>query len=141
MSAQLALGSHFARYARHFAGERIQLIHHHIDRVLQFENFALHVHGDFAGQISSRDRSRYFRDVSYLTGEVSGHRVDRVGQIFPRTGDSRHVGLTTETPFGSDFARHTGYFAGEPVELVHHRVESFFKLQDFAANVNGDFAR
>ncbi len=28
LAAQLAVGAHFARHARHFAGERIELIHH-----------------------------------------------------------------------------------------------------------------
>src|SRR4029077_5237023 len=56
-------------------------------------------------------------------------------------GDAGHVGLTAETAFGADFARHAGHFAGEPVELVHHGVQRFLELKDFAAHVHGDFAR
>ena len=40
LPAQLAFGSNFARYARDFCGKRIQLIHHHVDGVFQFQNFA-----------------------------------------------------------------------------------------------------
>src|ERR1041384_5833540 len=42
------LGPPLARHARHFGGERVELIHHGVDRVFEFENFALGVGGDFA---------------------------------------------------------------------------------------------
>ena len=61
-------------------------------------------------------------------------------KILPRTGHARHVGLTAETSFGSDFAGHARHFAGEPVQLVHHRVQRFFQLQNFAADVHRDLA-
>jgi hypothetical protein len=48
LAAQLAIGADFARHARDFAGERIELVNHGVDRVLQLQNFALHVHRDFA---------------------------------------------------------------------------------------------
>ena len=40
LAAQLAFGADFARHAGHFGGERVQLIHHRIDGVLEFQNFA-----------------------------------------------------------------------------------------------------
>ena len=48
-------------------------------------------------------------------GQVSGHRVDRVGQVLPGAGHAGHVGLAAQPAFGSHFARHARHFAGEPV--------------------------
>src|SRR5258705_9298789 len=45
-----AFGADLARHAGHFAGERIQLVDHGVDGVLEFEDFALHVHRDLARQ-------------------------------------------------------------------------------------------
>ncbi len=39
LAAQLAFGAHFARHARHFSGERAELIHHGVDGVLQLQEF------------------------------------------------------------------------------------------------------
>ena len=58
--------------------------------------------------------------------------IDGIGQVLPRAGDARHVGLAAEPPFGADLARHARHFAGKPVELVDHRVEGLLELQDFA---------
>ena len=41
LAAQLAFGAHFAGHAGHFRGERAELIHHRVDGVFQFEDFAL----------------------------------------------------------------------------------------------------
>src|SRR5262249_5952029 len=57
------------------------------------------------------------------------------------TGDARHVGLAAQPTFGADLAGDARHLAGEPVELVNHRVERFFELKDFAAHVDGDLAR
>ena len=48
LAAQLAFGADLAGHARHFGREAVQLIHHRVDRVLQLEDFAFHVHGDLA---------------------------------------------------------------------------------------------
>ena len=141
LSAELSFRTDFAGHARHFAGERVELVHHRVDGVLQFENFALHVDRDLARQVAASHSRRHFGDVSYLAGKVSGHRVHRVRQILPRTRDARHVGLSAQSSFRTHFAGHARHFAGEPVQLVHHRVQRFFELQDFAAHVHRDLAR
>src|SRR6185312_9902011 len=114
--------THFTRDARHFGGEGIQLVHHRIDGVFQLQNFAFDVDRDLARQIASSNGGRHFGDVAHLPGQVAGHGVYRVGEIFPRTGNARHIGLTTEPPFRTDFAGDARDFAGERVELVHHRI-------------------
>ena len=50
LAAELAFGADFARHARHFGGETVELVHHRVDGVLQLQNFAAHVHRDLAGQ-------------------------------------------------------------------------------------------
>ena len=40
LAAQLAVRAHFAGHARHFAGERVQLVHHGVQRVFELQDFA-----------------------------------------------------------------------------------------------------
>ena len=107
---------------------------------LSCKNFAAHVDGDLAGQIAIGDGGCHFGDVSYLAGQVAGHEVHVVGKILPGSGDAGHVGLAAKLAFRTHFARHTRDFAGERVELVHHRVDGVFQFQNFALHVDSDFA-
>ena len=91
LAAELAFGADFARDARHFRSKRIELVDHRVDGVLQFEDFALHVHGDLARQVAARDGGGHFGDVADLRGEVGRQQVDVVGQVFPGAGDARHL--------------------------------------------------
>ncbi len=141
LAAEFAFGADFARHAGDFGGEGVQLVHHRIDRVLQLQNFALHVHRDFPGQVAARNGGGHVRDVADLAGEVGRHGIDIVGQIFPRAGDAGHEGLSAQFSFGADFARHARHFGGERAELVHHRVDRFLELENFAAHVHGDLFR
>ena len=54
LAAELAFGAHLARDSRDFRRERAQLIHHRVDRVLELEDLALHVHRDLFRQIARR---------------------------------------------------------------------------------------
>src|SRR5207249_975699 len=126
LAAELAFGADLARDARHFAGEGVELVHHGVDGVLQFENFAAHVDRDLLRQVATRDGGRAPDVVAYLPGQVGRHRVDRVGQVLPGAGDAGHRGLTAELAFGADLARNARDFGGEGVELVHHRVDGVF---------------
>ncbi len=141
LAAELAFGTDFARHARHFGGKGVQLVHHRVDGVLQFKNFAFHVDGDLLRQVATRHRCRHLGDVADLCRQVASHRVDAVGQILPSTGNARHVGLPAEPAFGADFARHARHLAGEAVELVDHRVQRFLQLKDLAAHVDRNLAR
>ena len=49
--------------------------------------------------------------------------------------------LAAELAFGADLARDARDFRGERVELVHHRVDGVFELENFAAHVDRDLAR
>src|SRR5262249_21608296 len=140
LTAELAFSTDFTCNTRHLAGEGVELVHHGVDGVLELEDLAFHVDGDLAGEVAARHGGGHLRGVAQLGGEVAGHGVDAVGQVFPGAGDARHVGLAAQPPFGADLARHARHLAGEAVELVDHGVERFLQLKDFAAHVDGDFA-
>ena len=74
LAAELAFGADLARDARHFRGERAELIDHRVDGVLQLEDLALDVDGDLARQVAARDGGRDLGDVAHLRGEVGAHR-------------------------------------------------------------------
>src|SRR4030095_12659023 len=141
LAAELAFGTDFARHARLFGGERVQLIHHRVDGFFQLQDFAFDVDRDLARQVAARDGCRHFGDVAHLAGEVRGHGVDVVGEVFPGAADAGYVCLTAELAFGADFARHARHFGRERAQLVDHRVHGLFQLQDFAAHVDRDLAR
>ena len=110
LAAEFSFGSHFARHARHFRGKRTELIHHGVDGVLQFENFASHIHRNFLGQVAVGDGRGHFGDVAHLSGQVAGHEVHVVGEILPGARHTLHVRLPAELSFRTDFARHARHF-------------------------------
>ena len=66
LAAELAFGADLARHARHFGGERVELIDHRVDGVLQLEDLALHVDRDLARQVAARDGRGHVGDVAHL---------------------------------------------------------------------------
>ena len=113
LAAELAFGADFARHARHFRGERVELVDHRVDGVLQLEDLALHVDGDLLGKVAERHRGRHLGDVADLAGQVRGHRVDVVGQVLPGAADALDLRLAAELAFGAHLARHARHFRGE----------------------------
>ena len=102
-----------SRAAGHFRGKGVELVHHRVDGVLEFEDFAFDVDGDFSGEVAVGDGGGDRRDIADLGGEVAGHRVDGVGEVLPGAADARNHGLATELSFRSHFARHAGHFRSE----------------------------
>src|SRR6202030_1352473 len=98
-----------------------------------------HVHRDLRGEVAAGDRGGDVGDVADLGGQVAGHEVDVVGEVFPGSGDAGHLRLAAELAFGADFTGDARDFRRERAELIHHRVDGFFQLQDFAADVDRDF--
>ena len=122
-------------------GERVELIHHRVDGVLQLQNFAARIHRNFRRKIALRHAGGHLRDISNLRSQVAGHEVHAIREILPDAADAFHFRLAAELAFGTHFARHAGHFAGERVELIHHRVDGVLQLQNFAAHVHRDLAR
>jgi len=141
LAAQLAVGSDLARDAGHLAREAVQLIDHRVDRVLQLQDLALHVHGDLARKVASGDRGRDLGDVAHLGGQVRRHEIHVVGETLPRAGDSRDLGLAAELAFGADLARDARDLARKAVQLVDHRVQGVLELEDLARDVDRDLLR
>src|SRR6202022_983798 len=138
LTAEHSLGAHLARHARHFRGERAQLVHHRVDGVLQLENLTFHVHRDLPRQIALRHSGSNVSNVSDLAGEVGRHRVHVVREILPRAADSGYLRLTTELSFGSHFLGDTGYFRSKPAQLIDHRVDGVLELERFTPGFDGD---
>ena len=88
------------------------------------ENFAPDINRDLSRQVTLRDGGGDFRDVADLRGQVRRHRVHRIRQVLPDTGDTFYIRLAAEFAFRADFARHAGDFARERVELVDHRIHA-----------------
>ena len=141
LTAELTFGTDFARDARHLRCERVELVDHRVDRVFQLENFAAHVDGDLLRKVAVGDGRRHLRDVADLRGEVRRPSVHGVGEVFPRAGDAANLRLTAEPSFGADFARDARHLAGERVELIDHRVDRVFQLENLAAHVDRDLLR
>src|SRR5207249_4679666 len=100
LSAELAVGTDFTRDARHLRGERVELVDHRVDGVLELEDLAFDVHAGLALEFAARDRGRDVGDVAHLSGEVRGHRVHVVGQVLPGAGQARDLGLAAELALG-----------------------------------------
>src|SRR5262249_30055592 len=88
LSTKLAFGADLARDTRDFAGKGVELVHHGVDGIFQLEDFALHVDGDLARQVTARNCGGDFGDVAYLCRKVGGEQVDVVGQILPGAADA-----------------------------------------------------
>src|SRR5262249_31752137 len=140
LAAQLPFGPDLARDPRHFRGERVQLVDHRVDGVLELQDLALDVDGDLSGEVAAGYHGRRVGDVAHLAGQVAPHRVDVVGQVLPGAGDARHFGLAAEFAFRPDFARDPAHLRRERVQLVHHRVDGVLELQDLALDVDGDLS-
>src|SRR5262249_54869885 len=117
------------------------LINHRIDGVLQLENFALYVDGDLLRQVAVRDGGGHLSNITYLAGQVTGHRVHGVGEVLPGAGHAQHVRVAAELAFGADLADHERHLRRERGQLVHHRVDGVLEFEDFAAHVDGDLLR
>ena len=99
--------------ARHLGRERVELVDHRVDGVLQLEDLAAHVDRDLLRQVAVRDGGGDGGDVAHLAGEVAGHVVDAVGQVLPRAGDALDLRLPAQLALGADLARDARHFGRE----------------------------
>src|SRR6185436_6095309 len=139
LAAQFSFRTDFARDAGNFRGEGIQLVHHGVDGVLEFEDLTFYVYRDLLGKIAVGHRGGNVGDVADLAGEIAGHKIYVISQVFPRSRHTDHLRLTAKSSFGTDFARHTRNLRSERAKLVHHRIDRVLQLQDLAFNVDRDF--
>src|SRR5205085_1437783 len=121
-------------------GKGAELVHHGVNGVLELEDLPAHVDGNLARQVAVGHRRGHVGDITHLAGEVAGHGVDAVGEVLPGAGHAFDVGLAAQLAFGADFASHACHFGGERAQLVHHRIDGVFQLQDFALHIDGNLA-
>src|SRR6185312_10496490 len=134
-------GADLASDACDLAGERVELVDHRVDGLLQLQDLATHIDGDLSRKIAVGDGSGNLGDVTHLRRQIVRHEVDVVRQILPGAGDAAHVRLSAEPALGADFAGDAGHFAREGVQLIDHRVDGLLQLEDLAAHVHGDLPR
>src|SRR5207244_2277037 len=138
LPAQLPLGTDLARHAGDFRGEGVELVDHAVDRGRQVEDLTADVDRDLLGEVALGDRRRHFGDIAHVRGEVAGHEIDVVGEIFPDPDHALDLGLAAQLAFGTDFARDARDFRGEGVELIDHDVDGVLQLGDLAVDIDRD---
>src|SRR5207249_2421122 len=69
LAAPFAFGAHLAGHAGHFRGKGTQLIHHRVDGVLEFQDFAADIDGDLLGQVAIGHGGGDLGDVAHLGGQ------------------------------------------------------------------------
>ncbi len=141
LPAQLALDADLPRHPRHFGAERRQLVHHRVDGVLQLQHLARDIDGDLLRQIAVRDRRRHLRDVPHLRRQVPEDRVDGVGQVLPRPGRARHVGLPAELPLRADLVGDARDLVRERPQRLRHLVDGLGELRHLAARAHPHLLR
>ena len=141
LSAEPSVGADLAGDARDFGGERVELVDHRVDRVLQLENLAAGIDGDLAREVAAGDRRGDLGDVADLRRQVCREQVDVVGEVLPGAADAGHDRLSAELALGADLARDARDFGREGSQLLDHRVEGVLEQQQLAADVNGDLLR
>src|SRR5205823_3773771 len=123
LTAELAFGADLACNAGHLFGKRVQLVDHRVDGLLELEDLSADVDGDLLGEVAVRDSGRDLGDVADLAGQVAGHHVDVVGQVFPDAADASDLGLVATGALGADLASDARHLAGERIQLFDHRVD------------------
>src|SRR5207253_6821369 len=83
LTPQPAFGADLAGHARHLVGERVELVDHRVDRLLELEDLAPDVDRDLFREVAVRDRGGDLGDVADLARQVAGHQVHVLGQVFP----------------------------------------------------------
>src|SRR5207253_3819648 len=104
LTPQPAFGADLAGHARHLVGERVELVDHRVDRLLELEDLAPDVDRDLFREVALLDRGGDLSDVADLARQVAGHEVHVLGQVFPDAGDSLDVGLARQTTRGDYLA-------------------------------------
>ena len=134
LAAQLAFGAHFARHARHFGSERIELVHHGVDHARGVQEFAAQrppVHFERHGlrQIALGHRADHARDFGGRLDQIADQAVDRFDALRPGSGRRADGGALRDLAFLADRP-------ADAVELTDHLLVEF---QDVVERV-GDLA-
>src|SRR5207302_11178398 len=106
LSALLPYTPLFRSHAVDLSDDRVELVHHPVDDILDLQNLPPDVHRNLLRQVTVGDRRGHLRHVTQLDGQIAGHRIDVIGQVLPRAGDTLDPGLPPELALSPDLARH-----------------------------------
>ena len=87
LPAELAFDADLAGDGRDLIGECRERVNHFVDRFGQFRNLAFGFQNQFAFQIAVRDVCHDLGNTAHLIGQVAGHEIDVVRQVFPCSGN------------------------------------------------------
>src|SRR5207253_104467 len=128
-------------HAVDLSDDRVELVHHAVDDVLDLQNLPPDVYRDLLRQVTVGDRRGHLRHVAQLDGQIAGHRVDVVGQVLPRAGDALDLGLPAKLALRPDLARHPRHLRRFPTRLSSDLVDDVLDLENLAPDVYGDLLR
>src|SRR5207248_584955 len=118
-----------------------QGVDHAVNGVGQGGNLALGLHRQLLLQVAVGHGGHHPGNAADLGGQVTGHKVDVVGEVLPHPGHAADLSLSAELPLGADLAGDAGHLRGEAGELVDHRVDGVLQLQNLTLHVHGDLLR
>src|SRR6185295_16314532 len=110
---------------------------HRVDVIFEFGDLTTRLDLNGTSQVAFGHGSSYFRDGTYLGGQVGGQQIDVTGQILPRPRRPRHIGLATEPAFHAHFASHVGNLLGKRSQRVGHVVNGFRQSRHLAPAFHG----
>jgi hypothetical protein len=96
LTAEAAVHADLARHGRDLIGEGRERIGHVVDGLGQRRHFALRFHREILLEVAVGDRGHDLHDAAHLLGEIGGHDVDGIGEVFPGAGDAGHLRLAAE---------------------------------------------
>ena len=137
LAAQFAFGTHFARHAGDFGGERGELVHHGVHRGADAEEFALHrraldLQRHFLGQVAFGHSGDNAGDLGGGPRQVFDERVDGIAGERPRAARIGQRGPLGHAAFAADGARHALDFIGHALVEANDIVEGAVNLAELA---------
>ena len=111
LAAQHAFGAHFARDARHFRRERVELVDHPIHGRSNAEELALHLLAldlelDLLREIAFGDRLDHARHLGGGLHEIGDQTIDRIHGGHPLPAHAGHRHAVAHLAFASDRRAH-----------------------------------
>ena len=141
LAAEHPVDADLSSHGRDLLREGGQRVGHVVDGVRQRRDLALGFEDHFAAKVAVGHGGNDPGNAAHLVGQVAGHQVHVVGQVFPGAGHALHPGLAAQLAFGADLTRHPGDLRSKGIELVDHHVDGVLQLEDLALDLDRDLPR
>src|SRR5207249_2911331 len=113
LATQLPVRADLAGHSADFGSERVQLVHHGVNGVLQFQNLTLDIHSDLLREVAVGHSDGHTGDIANLGSQVACHLVDTLGQVLPHATDPFDLGLAAQLAVRAHFAGHACHLRRE----------------------------